>query len=497
MLKKINPALICVSALVFSFALRAEELPAGTTIEARLLVSTGSRLSHPGDPVRAAVIAPVFLNGRLVLPQGTIVSGTVDKVQRLGFGLKHRTADIQYRFDSLRFSNGEIVPVETRVIEIETAKEHVNSVGLVGGIHPTANLSSALSLYALPFLYATPFLALPAFGIKSLIARTPDPEIYFPAGTEIVLRLTDLAQVQGGTHLRVAADSHFSPEEISGVERLLADTSKRQAVKSDGALSDLVNVVFLGSREEVERAFQAAGWVTARRHSARSLYCMYQGMVERIGDRKAPMSILTLDRALPAMAYEKGLDTFSKRHHLRLWSQPESHERLWLSAATEDVALRVRRMRITHTTDPHIDNERAKVLNDLAFAGCVDAATLLPRPPGRPETNDEGSIITDDKVALIRLNDCSHPRSMPVLPAPEHGRALRGLIAFRNDLVRSNIVFTGYNTVRTFILRPATHANGLLAKADPLRAKRKAESGAAWVRTSLLDVVNTHTLRAQ
>ncbi|MDQ2777242.1 MAG: hypothetical protein M3Y57_20345, partial [Acidobacteriota bacterium] len=229
MLKEINPVLICVSALVFALALRAEELPAGTTIEARLLVSTGSRLSHVGDPVTAAVIAPVIVNGRLVLPQGTIVSGTVDKVQRLGFGLKHRTADIQYRFDSLRLNGGEIVPIDTRVIEVETAKEHVNSVGLVGGIHPAANLSSAVSLYALPFLYATPFLALPAYGIKSLIARTPDPEIYFPAGTEIVLRLTDLAQVQGGTSLRVAGDSQFSPEEISDVQRLLADRSKRQA----------------------------------------------------------------------------------------------------------------------------------------------------------------------------------------------------------------------------------------------------------------------------
>ena len=489
---KINSTLICMSALVFTLTVRAEELPAGTTIEARLLVSTGSRISHAGDSVRAAVIAPVFLDGRLVLPQGTIVSGIVDRVQRLRFGLRHRTAVIEYRFDSLRFESGENIPVETRLVEVETAKERVDPVGLVGGIHPSANLSSAVSLYAMPFLYAEPVLAIPAFGIKSLIARTPDPEIYFPAGTEIVLRLTNSVQVRESQSARIGGFTAFLPEEISAIEAALEQPSMQRAQQNGGEAADLVNIVFLGNRDQIKRAFQAAGWATARRHSAKSLYCIYQGLVERIGDREAPMSNLTLGGALPDISYQKGLDTLSKRHHLRLWAQPKSDRTVWLSAATEDVALRVAKMRITHATDPHIDNERAKILNDLAFAGCVDAAALLPPPPGRADFSKDGPTITDGSVAVIRLNDCRNPRAMPVLPAPQHGRAVRGLIAFRNDIVRSNIVFTSYSTARSLFLHSAS-----LAKSESRRMKANQEHESVWVRTSLLDVAQPRILRAQ
>jgi hypothetical protein len=44
-----------------------------------------------------------------------------------------------------------------------------------------------------------------------------------------------------------------------------------------------------------------------------------------------------------------------------------------------DVGFRFKLMHWTHSTDPYIDSERAKVVNDLAFVGCVNAAALLSR----------------------------------------------------------------------------------------------------------------------
>ena len=72
-------------------ALRGD-LPAGTTLEARLSTPTGSRLSHTGDQVEGRTIAPVGLRGQILVPQGSRLFGSVESVKRFGLGLKQITA---------------------------------------------------------------------------------------------------------------------------------------------------------------------------------------------------------------------------------------------------------------------------------------------------------------------------------------------------------------------------------------------------------------------
>jgi hypothetical protein len=120
------------------FRASAEELRAGSLLEARLSVATGSGISRPGDSVSAAIIAPIYANGRIVVPQETTISGKVQKVVRLGLGLKHLTAAIRYQFDTLRLPDGQVISIKTSLNEVETAKERVAGDGLVHGISPTA-----------------------------------------------------------------------------------------------------------------------------------------------------------------------------------------------------------------------------------------------------------------------------------------------------------------------------------------------------------------------
>ncbi len=427
---------------------QGETLPADTTLEVRLTVATGSRISHIGDPVEGTIIAPVFANGQLVVPPGATVSGTVDRVQRLGLGLKNLTAGIRYRFDTLRLPNGKAIPVETQLVEVETAKERVNSDGSVGGIYPTANLSSTVSFYIVPALYLAPAAAVPVLGVKFLIARSPDPEIYFPPGTEMILRLTSAAEVNNTT--AASEFSSFSMQEVADLRQFLQASSLQQAQKSGRRPSDLVNILFLGKRDEIDRAFRAAGWSGAQRRSAMSLYRSYHSLVQRIGYTMAPMDRLTLNGRPPTATFQKSLNTCSKRHHLRLWQASAEQPTVWLSAATEDVDFKFRGMHLTHITDARIDNERSKVVNDLAFTGCVDAATLLPRESAPGASKRRGSIVTDGSIAIVRLNECRNPRVMPAIAPPRHGGFMRAMIALRDDVERSNIVFLGYNTVKLF-----------------------------------------------
>jgi LssY C-terminus len=326
--------LLSVATLMVPSWMGGEVLPAGTRLEARLSTATGSRMSHPGDPIEARVIAPVLVNGRLLIPQGAIVSGEVKGVQRLGLGLKHVISGIEYRFDTVRSPDGAAIPVQARVLQVETAKERVDPQGVIRGIYPTANLSSTAAFYVLPLMYLDPEFGVPVLGIKSLIARSPDPEIYFPAGTELILKLTAEADIPnpGVAHDEVAP---FSASEMADAHRLLAKLPEQQTDRGPNHPSDLVNILFLGSRESINRAFQAAGWFGAQRRSLRSIYRMYHCMVQRMGYSMAPMGRLMLNGVTADAEYQKSLNTFSKRHHVRLWKQGQ--EDAWLSAATEDV----------------------------------------------------------------------------------------------------------------------------------------------------------------
>src|SRR5581483_4434276 len=85
-----------------ALSLSAQDLPAGTALEARLSIATGSRISHPGEPIEATIIAPASAGGRILIPEGSIVSGVIENVRHIGLGLKHTTATIGYNFDALR-----------------------------------------------------------------------------------------------------------------------------------------------------------------------------------------------------------------------------------------------------------------------------------------------------------------------------------------------------------------------------------------------------------
>lgn len=481
-----------ITLIAAALCINAAEVAAGTNLEVRLATPSGSRISHPGDLIEGVVIAPVIVNGRLVVPQGAAVSGTVEKVERLGLGLKHLTAEINYRYDTLRMPDGAAIPIEARVADVETAKERVNTQGTVGGIYPTANLSSSVALYTLRLLCVDPDFGLPMLGVKFLIARSPDPEIYFPPGTEMILQLGTSVDVpiDGLSHDRIAS---LSAAELADARRIISELPRQQTDRRRNRPSDLINILFLGDRESISRAFHAAGWSGAQRSSLLSIYRIYHCMVQRMGYVMAPMGKLTFNGVAADAEFQKSLDTFSKRHHLRLWKQHDQD--VWLGAATEDIGYTVRRAHLTHATDPLIDNERTKVLNDLSFTGCVEAADLITRDAIDDLSDPNHFARTDGKIAVIRVNDCREPRSLVFKSAKsgphQRRRIIQALMALENDMVRSNPISFASNTFRLLQENQRPHINPAGSAFEPpnKRAAEMSRSGAAlkWMRPSVLD----------
>jgi hypothetical protein len=428
----------------------AQDLPPGTSLEARLSVATGSRSSHVGEPIEATIIAPVSVEGRILVPQGSRLLGSIVSATAIRFGLKHSTATIVYSFDELELPNGTRVPVKAQLVEVETAKEHVDDLGTVRGIHPIVSLSSSWTYGAVPLLFVDPPIGASLLGAKVLVAPSPNPEIVFPAGTEVILRLTAPANLPPNAGFSVPSKS-FSQGDLSDMAHLLKTSEQRAYIGS--RVSDIVNVLVLGSPDQMERAFHAAGWSLAHRKSPMSLFRMYYGLTKRIGYPRAPMNALTLNGVPSAFVHQKTLDTVERRHHVRLWQYPQK-ENVWLGASAEDIGFRFELAHWTHFTDPNIDNERAKIVNDLAFTGCVNAVGLLPRPVSELGQDPKAAhpILTDGNVAVIQLNDCIRPNVMPgvsEMPAVQtRGRLARALRGFRDDLVGANIFFTTYNTLK-------------------------------------------------
>ncbi len=440
-----------VIVLRLTSPLSAQHLPADTTLEARLSDATGSRISHLGDRIEATIIAPASVGGRILIPAGSVLSGVIENVSPIGLGLKHTTASIGYNFDALRVGNSETIPIKSEVVEVETAKERVDVTGTVHGIHPIASLSSTLDFVAIPLLCATPPVGAPVWAIKSLIAPPADPEIYFPAGAEMILRLTAPANVPPA-NIQPLPIKPFSPGEIAGIQDLLNHSPQR--ARQGSHPSNLVNILFLGSRQQLGRAFQAAGWSLAERKSPMSLYRMYYALTVRVGYRRAPMDVLTLDGRPSDFEYQKSLDTVEKRHHVRLWRAPQKAN-VWLGTAAEDIAFRFEVTHWTHSSDPKIDNERAKVVDDLAFTGCLNGAELLARnsPNLLENTKAARSILTDGQIAILRLTNCSSPKTMVGIDntASSHtgGRLSRALISLRKGAFESSkILFNTYNALK-------------------------------------------------
>ncbi len=444
-------ALLARLMLVLSLPVSAQNLPEGTVLEARLSGATGSRISHRGDPIEGTIIAPVSVHGRILVPQGSRLLGSITSATAIGLGLKHTTAALAYGFHALLIPGRAAIPVNTRLVDVDTAKEHVDALGTVRGIHPIVSLASGVDYFAVPLLLAEPAIGVLVWGVKSVIAPSANPEIHFPTGTELLIRLTNAVTLpEPNRSFRVPAES-FSPGDLNEIDELLKNSQQRATM--GGRPSDIVNVLFLGTRAQMDRAFHASGWMEAQRKSPMSLYRMYLALTKRSGYPRAPTNALTLNGVPSSFVQQKSLDTVQKRHHIRVWQDPR-RANVWLGAAAEDIGFRFELTHWTHSTDPDIDNERAKVVNDLTFVGCISAAGLLRRtsPDLVQDPKAEYPILTDGSIAVVRLNDCTDPKLMAGVAdasaAHQRAKAARVLAALRNDLVRSNIVCTTYNTLK-------------------------------------------------
>jgi type IV secretion system protein VirB10 len=85
----------------------------GTHVPLSLINSVSTKNSVPGDPVYFETVFPILVDGRIVIPPGSWVMGTITQVQRPG-RMKGR-GEFHLRFDSLTLPNGTTRDFRARV----------------------------------------------------------------------------------------------------------------------------------------------------------------------------------------------------------------------------------------------------------------------------------------------------------------------------------------------------------------------------------------------
>jgi hypothetical protein len=181
----------------------------------------------------------------------------------------------------------------------------------------------------------------------------------------------------------------------------------------------VTNLMFLGTRQQIISAFNEAGWFEAVPSDFGSNMKVVQATLRQTNYSQAPVSSLMINGRLPDLVFQKSLDTFAKRHHIRIWKLGSTYEgrEVWVGAATHDIAVEHTKTmtKWTHRIDPYIDRERDWIESDLLFAGTASGYADVNRPaaPHNAANATGDSITTDGVMTVVQVGTGKTPTGGP------------------------------------------------------------------------------------
>src|SRR3974390_2068805 len=236
-------------------ALGCEQLPAGQSLWIRLSSPISTYTAKVGDPVHAVLTQDVVCGHEVVAPMGTPVEGVVRSKHKVGWGIRHETAALEIEFNEIKLGEDSSLLMTARVEEVENAREHVKS-GVIHGVMSSDTFQGRVNSRLIHMPTWNPYSDLGLIVYKATFPIFPEPEIYYNSGTD--MRLKTKAPVPSlPTAVAMAADS--TTEESTLANGWVNQLPRRATTLK--AMDDApVNLVFLGSQEQVQAAFHEAGW---------------------------------------------------------------------------------------------------------------------------------------------------------------------------------------------------------------------------------------------
>jgi hypothetical protein len=436
-----------------------ERIPAGKSFWIRLLDPVASYSTKPGTPLRAELIQSPDCDGWPVFPAGLELRGEVVAARKVGLGLIHDTAFVEVQFNQLVTTDGKVLPIAAQVAEVDNARE-IARHGVIRGIRSTNTPQGRITsgLIHLPTYNPYGDVTLMVYRAFTVL---PEPEIYLPPGTDMRLQLNVALYV--GDQPEVPRVSFAMDEyERGDVEMALKGKSAR-TMTGKGKDADLVNLLLVGSSEQVDAAFRASGWVGGDATSTKSVFRQTGAFLTYSNYATAPVSQQYLGGRKQDWTWQKSFNAYGKREHLRIWEQTETVQgkNVWLGAYIRETgaALSVRNQKFIHHIDRNLDEGVNMLVRDLSLSGCVKAVHLLPRAE-LPQlminaTGDE--MKTDGMLTVVDLQSCEVPdarlvKGEPLISVRPRWRVTRYLrtqiLAYKSDVFRGNILYSAFDLLR-------------------------------------------------
>ncbi len=406
---------------------RKADLAPGLTSSVRLDSPVYSDRSRTGDPISATVTYPLCKNGEqvacksgeLLVPPGTKVNGTILFAKKAPD--KYSRPLLALDFSNIVHDNGRRSPLYARVIDVDNARESISNNEILGIVQPHASTKASIAMAALGA--ANPIAGYTVKGVQAVYGLSIRRETFSPTGTDMQIQIVRPSMLK-----QKESWAGWKQLPVDDQLRQIATTAPLRTATSANAPSDPTNLLFLGGRKQLLAAFGEAGWFEADDINVKSALKAAQATVRQTGYSSAPVSLLLSDNRPPDLVFQKSLDTFAKRHHVRVWKLTKTYDgqEVWVAAATVDLA----------TTNSKAGTKWAHASTRTWTASAIgwrpicclpELAQRTPRwnvpSPRRKLSNATGdTIVTDGKISVVQLAIPREPATAeaatPTAPQP-------------------------------------------------------------------------------
>ena len=201
---------------------------------------------------------------------------------------------------------------------------------------------------------------------------------------------------------------------VAGITPDLLSKIPRRVSDPNGKPGDMVNVLIVGTQDQMVQVFTTAGWVQVDKSVGNTVLNALVNSLQKKDYLTMPMSELYLfDRSQDyGFAHGEPVKVAMSRNHLRVWKSPYvvDGRPLWCVAATHDIGFERDQRKanaVTHKIDPAIDGEREYVNGTLSGTGLVvQRDHVTPADPlTTAKTATGGEFHSDGRILVLVLRN--------------------------------------------------------------------------------------------